>query len=177
MAVTSAYLGSGTDSESGFTLVEVLCVLALLGLTAGLVVVNLPKPPPPFKTEVAGAASLINLASRESVIDGKIRGLEISSSGLEILKYDGEWISEGQRDFKYVNGLDLTIEQQAVDLADRTRKKEKADKEGAETELTPLIYFDATGNITPFTLSVRGEDETLTLVPNPRGRIVMESEE
>lgn len=177
MAVTSEHSNFGAHSESGFTLVEILCVLVLLGLTAGLVVLNLPKPPPPFKTEVAGAASLMNLAARESVIDGKTRGLEITSSGLEILKYDGEWVSEGHRDFNYVYGLELTVERQSIDLTDRTRKKEKANKETSESELTPLIYFDATGNVTPFTISVQGEEETFTLAPNPRGRIIMESAE
>ena len=171
MAVTSA------NSEAGFTLVEILCVLALLGLTAGLVVLNLPKPPPPFKTEITSATSLLNLVARESVIDGKTRGLEISSSGLEILTYDGQWVSEGQRNFEHVFGLELLVEQQPIDLTERQRKKEKADDDKSETALTPLIYFDATGNVTPFTISVRGEGETFSLAPNPRGRIIMESVE
>jgi len=126
---------------------------------------------------MTGVTGLLNLAARESVIDGKTRGFEISSSGLEILKYDGEWISEGQRDLDYVYGLDLTVEQQTIDLKARERKKEKADSDEEEPELTPLIYFDATGSVTPFTLSVRGESETFTLAPNPRGRIIMESTE
>ena len=162
-------------SEAGFTLVEVLCVIALIGLTAGLVVLNLPKPPPPFETEVEGAASLLNLAARESVIDGKTRGVDFSSSGMEILKYDGAWVSEGQRDFAHVTKLDLTVDQQSIDLVARTRRKQKADKEDSEEDLPPLIFFDATGNVTPFTISVRGDDETITLAPNPRGRIVMEN--
>ena len=157
-------------SEAGFTLVEVLCVLALLGLTAGLVVLNLPKPAPPFRTEVTAAASLLNLAARESVIDGKSRGVELSTSSLEILVYDGEWVSEGQRDFDHVYGLDVTVEQQPIDLAARAKKKESA-----EVELPPLIYFDATGNVTPFTVSISGREESFTLTPDPRGRIVMET--
>jgi len=59
--------------EAGFTLVEVLCVLALLGLTTGLVVLNLPKPAPAFEKEATGVTTLLNLAARESVIDGKSR--------------------------------------------------------------------------------------------------------
>lgn len=171
MAVTSA------NPDSGFTLVEILCVLALLGLTAGLVVLNLPKPPSPFKSEVAAATRLLNLAARESIIDGKTRGLEMTSSGLEILKYDGEWISERRRDFEHVFALNMTVEQQPIDLAERARKKEKADQEKSEPKLRPLIYFDATGNITPFTILVRGETLSFTLAPNPRGQIIMESAE
>jgi len=115
--------------EAGFTLVEVLCVLALLGLTTGLVVLNLPKPAPAFEKEATGVTTLLNLAARESVIDGKSR-----------------------------------------DLADRTKAKAKEN-----ADLPPLIYFDATGNVTPFTLSLEGRDDSFTLEPNARGRIIMET--
>lgn len=166
MAIARLNEKSG-HKEAGFTLVEVLCVLALLGLTAGLVVLNLPKPAPPFRTEVQSVTTLLNLAARQSIIDGKSRGIDISNSQLNILEYDGEWVSERQRDFTDVYGLNLAIEGQEIDLNAREKKKEKAD-------LAPLIYFDATGNVTPFSLSLEGREESLTLSPDARGRIVME---
>ena len=155
-------------NETGFTLVEILCVLALLGLTAGLVVLNLPKPAPKFRTEVQSVTTLLNLAARQSVIDGKTRGFDVSAGGLDILAYDGEWVSDHQREFTDVSGLDLTVEDQAIDLRLREKKKEK-------TALPPLIHFDATGNVTPFTLSLNGREESFTLEPDARGRIVMET--
>lgn len=161
MAVASSY------KEAGFTLVEILCVLALLGLTAGLVVLNLPKPAPPFRAEVQSVTTLLNLAARQSVIDGKSRGVDISNGQLNILEYDGEWVSERQQDFMDVYGLNLTVESQEIDLNAREKKQEKAD-------LPPLIYFDATGNVTPFRLSLEGREESFTLAPDARGRIVME---
>lgn len=161
MAVATA------DKQAGFTLVEVLCVLALLGLTAGLVVLNLPKPAPPFRVEAMGVATILNLAARESVIDGKSRGVDFTTSGVEIFAYDGEWVSEAERDFEHVYGLKLTVERQDIDLVARTKSKEK-------TDLPPLIYFDATGNVTPFNMSINGREESYRLAPNARGRIVME---
>ena len=161
---------SSSDKEAGFTLVEILCVLALLGLTAGLVVLNLPKPAPPFKNEVTGVATLLNLAARESVIDGKSRGVDFTTGGIEILRYDGEWVAEQDHAFSHVSGLGLIVEQQDIDIADRTKSKAKED-----AELPPLIYFDATGNVTPFTLSLNGRDESFTIEPDARGRIVAET--
>ena len=157
------------DKEAGFTLVEILCVLALLGLTAGLVVLNLPKPAPPFEAEVTGVTTILNLAARESVIDGKSRGVDFTTSGIEILRYEGEWIPEADHAFSNISGLGLTVEQQEIDLVDRTRSKAKENE-----DLPPLVYFDATGNVTPFTLSFDGRDESLTLAPNARGRIILE---
>ena len=150
MAIKSSH------TEAGFTLVEILCVLALLGLTAGLVVLNLPKPPPPFKTEVTGVTTLLNLASRESVIDGKSRGVDFTTRGMEIFRYEGEWVPESHRDFSHVSGLGLTVEQEDIDLADRTKAKAKP-----ESDLPPLIYFDATGGVTRFTLSLTAARKVL----------------
>lgn len=158
-----------SDKEAGFTLVEMLCVLALLGLTAGLVVLNLPKPAAPFQQEVRGATTILNLAARASIIDGKSRGVDFTTGDMEVFHYDGEWISEVQHEFLNLHGLNLRIEQQEIDLSARTKLKEKSD-------LPPLIYFDATGNVTPFTLSLKGRDDSFLLEPDPRGRIVMVAE-
>jgi len=158
------------DKEAGFTLVEILCVLALLGLTAGLVVLNLPRPAPPFEAEVTGMTTLLNLAARESVIDGKSRGVDFTTSGIEILRYDGEWVAEYDQAFSHVSGVGLTVERQDIDLVDRTKSKAKEN-----ADLPPLIYFDATGNVTPFILSINGRDERFTLEPNARGQIIMEA--
>jgi type II secretion system protein H len=155
------------NNEAGFTLVEVLCVLALLGLTAGLVVLNLPKPAPAFRTEVQSITTLLNLAARQSIIDGKSRGLDLTTGQLDILEYNGEWVSERQSEFADIYGLNLVVDGLEIDLTDREKKKEKSD-------LPPLIYFDATGNVTPFTLSLNGREESFTLMPDARGRIIME---
>jgi len=152
--------------EAGFTLVEVLCVLALLGLTAGLVVVNLPKPAPPLKAEMQQVTGLLNLAVRQSVIDGKSRGLDVGRNQLEIFEYDGEWILEHQHDLD-VSGIDLVVEGQNIDLRLRDKKKETA-------ELSPLVYFDAVGNVTPFRLSIEGDEESYHLEPDERGRLALE---
>lgn len=170
MAIAASHKQAEICKQAGFTLVEVLCVLALLGLTAGLVVLNLPKPAPKFQTEVKSVTTLLNLAARQSVIDGKSRGIDVSAAHLDILKYNGEWISDRQLTFTDVNGIELVVEGTEVDLNIRDKKKEK-------TDLPPLIYFDATGNVTPFSLSLEGREESFKLVPDARGRIVMEAVE
>lgn len=170
MAVTCPHNSATLCKQAGFTLVEILCVLALLGLTAGLVVLNLPKPAPPFRTEVQSVTTLLNLAARQSVIDGKSRGIDISTGRLDILEYDGEWVLEREQAFTDVYDMALVVEGAKIDFNARDKKKEK-------TDLPPLIYFDATGNVTPFNLSLEGREESFSLTPDARGRIVMEAAE
>ncbi len=152
-------------TEAGFTLVEILCVLALLGLTAGLVVLNLPKPTPPLRAEVHLLATTLNLASRESVIDGKARAVDVSENGVEFFRYEGEWVSETRRDFPDVFRIDLKVENENIDLKARAKSKK---------DLPPLIHLDATGNVTPFELLVAGRDERFILSPNTRGKIMVD---
>jgi len=119
---------------------------------------------------VQSVTTLLNLAARQSIIDGKSRGIDMTAGRLDIFAYDGEWVSDRQQDFTDIYGVELTVEGAEIDLAAREKKKEKSD-------LPPLIYFDATGNVTPFILSLEGREESFILSPDPRGRIVMEAAE
>ena len=169
MAVISTNPVPRYGKDAGFTLVEVLSVLAVLGLTAGLVVLNLPKPAPPLQSEAQGVTSLLNLAVRQSVIDGKSRGFDITANQLEIYEYDGEWTLEHRQEFSEdVGDIELAVEGQEIDLRDRQKKKQKSD-------LPPLIYFDAVGNVTRFSLLLEGREQSFRLTPDDKGRMTMEA--
>ena len=169
MAIIPTNPAERPSKEAGFTLVEILCVLALLGLTAGLVVLNLPKPTPPLESEVQRVSTLLNLAVRQSVIDGKSRGIDITAGQIEIYEYNGEWTLEHRQEFSDdVGGIELVVEGQEIDLRDRQKKKQKSD-------LPPLIYFDAVGNVTPFSLSLDGREQSFNLAPDARGRVEIEA--
>ena len=79
------------QNEAGFTLVEILCVLAVLGLTAGLIVLNLPQGEDPFDDRIQTFAAQFNIIQQDSYIDGKTRGLEINTDGFELLQYSEDW--------------------------------------------------------------------------------------
>lgn len=158
------------QNEAGFTLVEILCVLAVLGLTAGMVVLNLPRGEDPFKAEVQNFATRLNIAARDSAIDGRIRGVEIDSTGYELLEYSGEWTELGSKDWNDVFKVELSIEDQRIDFKDRAKVI------AASKEITPapLIYLDPTGGVTAFKLELQGRETAYQLSTDMRGRITAE---
>ncbi len=128
---------------AGFTLVEILAVLMIIGLMTGVVVVSLPPPPDPLikqgqelKSDIAGAAEA-------AVIRQKPYGVILHKNSVDIVRYqNGLWQTVRPISMETVGHPTLHLLQNglAVDL-------EKAEKLGI-----PLIRFDATGLATPFEL-------------------------
>ena len=153
------------STEAGFSLVEILCVLVILGLSAGLVVLNLPKGPDAFEDATAKFTAQLNLAARDSVIDGRTRGLNITASGYELFNYDTDWNSAGTTQWDAVDRVKLTVDGEVVDLKAASRLADDA-------PARPIILFEPTGGVTPFTLSLQGKDGGVSLSPDRRGRII-----
>ena len=157
-------------NEAGFTLVEILCVLALLGLTAGLVVLNLPKGEDPFEMRLEKLATQINIAQRDSTIDGKMRGLEVQAEGFDLLQYAGEWEVLRGSDWGDAYKVNLKVENEVIDFKDRAKLLAK----NKDVIPVPLIRFDPTEGVTDFELEIQGPERRFILAPDLRGRIKVE---
>lgn len=84
------------SSQRGFTLVEMLIALMILGLAASVVILNAPPAGQTAKKEATRFAARLGAASSEAVITGEVLGLEMFSDGYRFLRYrDGLW-SEAQ---------------------------------------------------------------------------------
>lgn len=165
MAVAKAH------KEAGFTLVEILCVLAVLGLTAGLVVLNLPRAEDSFKSEVQSFAAQLNIATRESMIDGRVRGVEINETGYSLLEYSGEWNQLTAAEWRDAFKVELSIEDQKIDFKDRA----KVIASQPDAVSAPLILLDPTGGLTSFELELEGRETRYRLIPDLRGRVTVEA--
>ncbi len=161
---------SASHKEAGFTLVEILCVLAVLGLTAGLVVLNLPRGEDPFKAEMQKFATQLNIAARDSAIDGRIRGIEIDADGYDLLEYSGEWETRVEAEWNDVFSVDLKVEDEIIDFKDRAKIIAKS----KDIVAVPLITLDPMGGVTDFELEIEGRETTFLLMPDERGRIIAE---
>ena len=133
-------------AERGFTLVELLAVLAILGLASGAVMLALPEPDGGVRMEAARLAARAQAAQERAVMDNRPVALVLraASYGFE-WRRGGEWQPVGQKPL----------------LERQWDEGTQVASEGAERR----IVFDSTGFAEPARIRLRrGEVEAVVAV-------------
>lgn len=137
-------------SGAGFTLIEVLVVLVITGLIAGLTILSIHPASTVAEEEARTLESVLKLGLEESVLAGRVVGVMITHQG-----YSLHWLEQrGGRPRlglgmytprKFPAGLDieLTVEQLAVALR------------LGDSATQPGIWLFPTGETTAFTITVK----------------------
>ncbi len=142
-------------SESGFTLVELMVVLVIVGLTAAAVVLAIPDPGGGLRGEALRLAARTDAARERAMMDNRPVALVLKEGGYGFeWRTDGEWRAIAERPFV------------AQDWSEGTR----AALDGGESR----IVFDSTGFAEPARLRlVRGKEEAqVEVVDGGRVRVV-----
>lgn len=83
-------------SESGFSLVEMMVVVVIIGLMTSAVVLTLPSKNTELLQTAERTEKAMTLLSRRSVMTGEILGARFMANGFEVLKLsDNGWAVEG----------------------------------------------------------------------------------
>ncbi|WP_372965379.1 type II secretion system minor pseudopilin GspH [Marinobacter sp.] len=135
-------------SHSGFTLIEILVVLVIVGLLASLAVFNMGSSSQQRELEnnVRELYLLMQTASEQAILDNLELGLLLEEDGYRFVAFQddsGQWKPSGERLFKkrmLPEWLTLTefVESDAPRLAT------------AEDILRPNVVFFSSGETTPF---------------------------
>ncbi len=140
------------SGDPGFTLVELLIVLVLLGLASAAVVVALPDPRGSVTAEAERFAARAKAAQDRAVIESRAMAIRVTAAGYGFdRRSKGEWEaidSEPFHDQRWGEGIAA-----AVGGSDAAR-----------------IVFDSTGMADPsaVTLSREGEKATVTIAQDGR---------
>jgi len=147
---------SGT-AEGGFTLIEILVVLIIVGLLASLAVVNLTGNSRlrELQQQVRDVYLLMQAASEQAVLNNREYGLVLEGDGYRFVAMDdesGDWITNEERIFRPRTLPEWLVV--TVQVAADAPRLPSDDKEGPQ----PEIVFYSSGETTPFELAFSVEE-------------------
>lgn len=154
------------DKQSGFSLVEVMISLFIIGLMVGVVILNLPDRENSVVVEGRKLAANLQMAAQSSLIGQYPSGVRFNEEGYSIVKYDGEeWTPQNTYSFGEDQTPIISLRQNGAELdMDEVRKSN-----------IPVIRYDTTGLATPFELSLLYGNEKVSLTGGVDGRIKIET--
>lgn len=151
-------------TQRGFTLVETLVVLVIMGLLAATVVLTWPAGGA-LRDDAAALAARATLAAQESVISGAAMGLDVTDSGYAFYRMtDGAWREvDDERAFRrrhWREGVVPTVRREGFGAGDRR---------GSGPAAAPAVVFDPTGLVPVFSVTLAESGERLVVAANARG--------
>ncbi len=160
-----------SDNKRGFTLIEILVVLVIMGLLASTVVLRMPGGEAPLTEQAHRFAARATMAAQESVVTGMPMGLSVSGEGYAFYRFrGGEWVElKGDRYFgpeTWSGGGVVSVQRDGNRLG-RVETDEKA-------PYKPTVLFESTGFSTPFTVSFTEGSEQYAVSGNGRGDVLVQ---
>lgn len=153
----------------GFTLVELLVVLVIIGALVGLAVLStgIAGPSRELRNEAERLAGLISVLVEEAVLDNSEYGLRLEPSGYQVLRFDEQqarWNPVGKAPHRLPGWAKLSFELEgdALQLAaarvdeddEEDDASDAADEEGAEPVVVPQLLILSSGELSPFRLEL-----------------------
>ncbi len=166
--------------EAGFTLIELMAAIFIVGLGVTMVVLAWPQDEEPAEREAKAFQALAQLAMQESIVSGSAVGLLVSEDDVTVYqRRQGEWLPVtvaglATRVWDEEVGV-VVIEPEAAQAAPgRNRSISARARRARESSYPhPQIFFDATGAATPFEIVVSGPDGVYRVAGSSVGEVRM----
>ena len=142
-------------NERGMTLVEVLMVVFIVGLTAGIVTLTIPQRPTQEQASAQAFAQVLRDAQDQAIMTGQPVGLRFSDTGYVLVQWQRErWLVRGRPE-QLPPRLDIVPQK---DLTERP-------------DGWPDFVFDPTGIVEPATFELRGRGARIDISLNALGEV------
>ena len=163
------------QNNRGFTLIEVMLVILVVGFLLNTIVINMTSSPVEEKLEAHSHkfAALFNLASEYSLLNNVELGLLVEDNSYQFLGFDGvRWLpipskdSFTQQQFEPPFAITLRLDELELDgqmIIDQSMFEDMLeDEDGFEEEdepVYPQVFILSGGDITPFNLTFTYDDD------------------
>lgn len=131
--------------QAGFTLVEVMVALFIMGLMAGAVILNMSEPEDMLTIQAKKMTSHLKMAAQMSLIEQIPLGVTFSDEGYSLVKYD---------DDEWTILKSYTFGEDQIPIIALSQNGAQLDFEAIKKSTIPVIRYDTTGLATPFVLSL-----------------------
>jgi len=145
------------SNNAGFTLVEIMTVLVIIGLVTSVAILTMPTPKSGIEIQANKLTAELNALSQDGLISGRVNAVGFSKDGYTLYSYrDGQWEERLSDDWDDGYRLQYTRNETAVDIP---------------KTITPGILFQPTGLSTPFELTLSSRDITYAIKTEGNGRV------
>lgn len=164
--------------QRGLTLIELLIVMLVVAMAAGVVAFNMPPSTSEARKEAERFAARLSVAGEQAIMSGSVIGMELEADGYRFYRYDrGEWrdLALGPQASRQLGAgrfppdiaVDFTVLEPARRNEDEQQRRAAAERERRaqddETIATPNVFFSPTGETTALTISFKSRRAALTV--------------
>jgi len=154
------------NSSRGFTLVEILVVIVIIGLMAGMAVLSIGHDPQrQLQQEAQRVRTILQLAADEALLQGREYGLVLEQNGYQIVQFNEQkrqWQKSEAANFARYElpervQISLQSEDTNIDLSELNRPDSDTDKKN-NSSIKPALLLLSSGEMTPFILQFSAAD-------------------
>lgn len=160
----------------GFTLIELMLVILIVGIVLSLAVVSLPSSNPEHRLQEQAERlhSLVRLALDEAILSGRPIGLQAETHGYGFLTFtDGAWkpVLEGPLRFRDLDA-DISLHLRT----DGAARAPTTERETEDRRKPPAVVLWPSGEHTPFRLTLEHDASTasVSIGADELGRLALE---
>ena len=150
-------MGRRITKDAGFTLVEILCVLVVIGLMSSVVILSVPKPKSSLEKQAVLLTGQLNALAQDGLISGSVKAAGFSKDGYALYAFENsEWTERVSAEWENSYRLSLTRTSATLEIPKTTE---------------PIMVFQPTGLSTPFELTLSDRDMSYTVSTSGDGRV------